>query len=79
MPFGTYNIFLIPALPQIIKMTHFSDCTFASKFQAHHLNLRASTNDEDVQKRTSFCPLLICAQTHIINPVRVSGEALGKI
>jgi hypothetical protein len=52
--------------------------SFASKFQTRHLDLRRNTNDENIQERTSFRPLLICIQTHIVDIVRVSGEALRK-
>jgi hypothetical protein len=32
-----------------------------------------------IVKKTSFCPLLICVQTHIVDLVRLSGEALEKV
>jgi hypothetical protein len=56
MPLGTYNRLLIPVFPQIIEMMHVSDWIFASEFQAHHLDLRPGTNDENIQKnnRLSF-------------------------
>jgi hypothetical protein len=79
MPFGTYNKILIPLLPQIVKTRHFSDWIFASEFQTCHLDLRLSPNDENIQQRNSFPPLLIGIQTHIVDLVRVSGEALGRI
>jgi hypothetical protein len=41
--------------------------------------LRLSTNDENIQQRASFRPLLICVQTHIIDLVRVSGEAVRTV
>jgi hypothetical protein len=56
MPFGTYNRLLIPALPQIIEMRHFSDWIFASEFQARRLDLRLSSNDENIQKELVFVP-----------------------
>jgi hypothetical protein len=52
---------------------------FASEFQARNVDLRPSTNDENMQKTTSFCRLLICVQTYIVDFVRVSGEFLGKV
>jgi hypothetical protein len=52
---------------------------FASEFQARHLDLRLSMNDENIHKRIGFCYLLIYIQTHITDLVRVSGEALGKM
>jgi hypothetical protein len=60
-------------------MGHFRIEFFASIFQACHLNLRFSTNDENIQQRASFRPLLICVQTHIVDLVRIPGEAVGKV
>jgi hypothetical protein len=43
-------------LPQIIEMRHFRIDFFASEFQARHLDLRPSTNDENIQKEPAFVP-----------------------
>jgi hypothetical protein len=60
-------------------MKHFSDSFFASEFPTRPLDLRPSMNDKNIRKRTSFRPLLMCVQTHVIDFVRVSGEALGTV
>jgi hypothetical protein len=58
-------------------MRHFSDRIFPSEFQARHLDLPPSTNNENIQK-TKISSLVKCVQTHILDFVRVSGEAIGK-
>jgi hypothetical protein len=67
------------ASPNNRKEVLFGSNFFASEFQARHLDLRPSTNDENIQKRISFCPLLISVQIHIADLVQISGEALGKV
>jgi hypothetical protein len=52
---------------------------FISEFQAPHPDLQPRMSHENIQKRTSFRLLLICVQTHIIDLVRASGDALGKV
>jgi hypothetical protein len=56
MPFGTYNKLLIPVLPQIIEMRDFSHGSLTSEFQARRLDLRLSSNDENIQKEPVFVP-----------------------
>jgi hypothetical protein len=56
MPFGTYNRLLIAVLPGTIEIRHLCIEFFVSEFQAHHLNLRPSTDDENIQKEPAFVP-----------------------
>jgi hypothetical protein len=44
------------ATPNKRNDTHFGLDFFASEFQARHLNLRPSTNAENIRKGTSFIP-----------------------
>jgi hypothetical protein len=64
MTFGIYNRLFVPVLPQAIEMRYFSDWIFASEFQARHLDLRHSTNDEIFRKNSLSSLVDICSNSY---------------
>jgi hypothetical protein len=60
-------------------MRYFSEGILTSGLQGPDLDLLTSMNDEGIQERTNFRPLLIYVQSHVVAFVRISAEAFGKV